>query len=461
MLAKLGKLDKVKNLNYTDYRSLIKKEVKQRLSTAPTTGVFQYVLLAGNSLQWKGDLETMEEQPMLYLHDNSQPLIQSIKKDAAFNLKTYSYGTCRMVQVGNDVQVYICPEKGKLTQPQLLKPIQKVLKKFKPKLFLEIVDDLSTIEPSVIEDGGGIVEGEENGIQAIAKKIGLSLTKYHKAFQQVNEQAKNLAKEDKSRNKILLQRNKLLKHMKHLCTSWADEVQPNTAELSLETNWEKLYAYWSAYFAKQKTTKTERGVNEKELYKKAVKDVERFFEVMDKEDLDINAIEKNLKLLEQHLEQWKKMVDKPVDSFEEELKAFEQIVYNIKNELKEARKKQEEGESYEAAAEALELFMEDMKKYDVTNPSKIEKDIAILEKCLTGWKTVVNTNGKSFYAEDLSIMETAVQRVKKDWEEAQPKLERYALVIKELDVALAANATEEKIMDLLNQAEAIVTAKKI
>lgn len=58
-------------------------------------------------------------------------------------------------------------------------------------------------------------------------------------------------------------------------------------------------------------------------------------------------------------------------------------------------------------------------------------------------------------------METAVQRVKKDWEEAQPKLERYALVIKELDVALAANATEEKIMDLLNQAEAIVTAKKI
>ncbi len=41
-------------------------------------------------------------------------------------LKDYSYGTCRVAQVGPSIYVYLLAAKGKLTDEKLLKPLKKV-----------------------------------------------------------------------------------------------------------------------------------------------------------------------------------------------------------------------------------------------------------------------------------------------------------------------------------------------
>lgn len=386
MLTKLGKLEKVSKLSYADYRALVKKEVNQRMSKTTTTGVFPYVLLAGNSLQWKGDDDSTEEQPMLYLNESSQSLIQSIKNSSEFDLNGYSYGNCKMVQVGTGIQVYLSPEKGKLTQAKLLKPIKKALKKFKPKLFLEVVADLSTVEASVLEVEDTIIgdnENPENNPQIIAQKVGKSLVKYHQTFQKWDKQAKSLAKEDENRTKVLVQRSKILKHLKHLCNNWTEDVQPKAAELDLKDNWVKLYTHWTNFFKKRKEAKagirqdqTARAAEEERIYTKALRDLER--------------------------------------------------------------------------------FAEDMEKGTTVDPMIIENDIAALETHLKQWQDFAK--GKPAYADELRGMEANIQQIQAEWKVEKPKMEAYHQSVQKLEIVLEGNGSEEEIMKLFKETEALANA---
>lgn len=382
MLAKLGKLEKVSKLSYADYRALVKKEVNQRLSTATTTGIFQYVLLAGNSLTWKGDDSSAEEQPMLYLNENSQALIQSIKKSPDFDLNGYSYGSCKMVQIGTEVQVYLSPEKGKLTQAKLLKPIKKAFKKFKPKLFIEVVADLTTVEASVLEVEDTVIgdnENPENNPQVVARKIGQSLIKYHQAFQKVDKQAKSLPKEDENRNKVLVQRSKLLKHLKHLCNNWTEDVQPEAAELNLKDNWVKLYAHWTSFFEKRKAAKdgtsqdqTARAAEEERLYAKSITEYQLFVDsIKAGAKTDPIQIDEEMLSLKENLQQWKGFV-KGKSSLSNELQKMEKDILDLETQWNEERKKMT----------AFHSALQKLKKAKAANASKdiIQKMYNRIEK---------------------------------------------------------------------------------
>jgi len=340
MLAKLGKLEKVRKLKYLDYQGLIKKTVKKELSNTTTTGILQYVLLSGEAFNWNG-AEPNKDQPMLFIDEKYQSLVQSIKQDKEkkFTLEEYSYGTCKMVQIGTEVQVYLCPEKGKLTQPNLLKPIKTILKKAKPKLFLEVVADLETVEVSVLESIGN---PEDN-----AQKIGQSLIKYHQVFQQVDKQVKALPKEDENRNKVLVQRSKILKHIKHLCNNWAEDIAPKAAELELKDNWIKVYTHWATFFEKRKEAKagtsqdkTARAAEEERIYTKALRDLERFADdIKGGLKTDPIIIDNDISALNMHLKEWQNFVKKERSAFPNKLQEIENQISDIEIQWKQEREK--------------------------------------------------------------------------------------------------------------------------
>lgn len=482
MKAKLGKLKQVETTQYNGFKSLLKKSVVAALKKPSDNNIIHYVMVEGTPLNWKCGGQ-VTDKPLLFLDENYNSLVKDVKAEKALDLKKYSYGSCKINQVGTNVTIYLCPEKGKLTQPALLKPLQKIFKGFKPKIYFEVVADLGTVEatpnnPELLEEQeapSSTASSVMPKTAARAKAIGQNLVKYHQLFQAADKKVKALDAQNPTRTKLMVQRNQVLKHIKHLCTSWAEEISPQQDQLELEANWKKLYAYWSAFFAKRQaakmgasTTEDAKKAAEERLYAKAAEDLERFFEDLEKGKIvDPSIIENDIQALETHLKKWQQFA-KENSAFPEELKAMEEVLNNVKGEFKHAQQistmspeelqqVQKEGKHYAAAAEALELFMKDMETFDVTNPSKIEKDIASLEKHLADWKNAIGSNS-SFYAKDLEAMEAALLRVKSDWAEAQPKLGRYTQVIEQLNFALSNNAPEEEIMNLINQAEAIVAA---
>lgn len=368
MKAKLGKLKKIEVTQYTGFRSILKKSVFATLN-APESITLSYVLIAGEHLNWKcGGL--VADKPLLFFDENSNALIKDIKASKELNLKTYSYGTCKMEQVGTDVTIYLCPEKGKLTQPSLLKPISKIVKAFKPKLFFEIVADLESIKPEA--SNTALLEGNEgtgppSNTQTTetpprVQSIGESLLKYHQKFQAIDKKVKSLDKSDPKRNKLLVNRTKVLKHLQHLCAAWTEEISPQQVELNLEANWEKVYTRWSTFFAKRKAAKegtsTDQDaikIEEERLYTKALADMERFFDDLEKgKTVDPSIIENDIQSLETHLAEWKKFA-KGKSAFPAELKEMEKHLASVQNQWK---KEKIRIEAYHKAVQKLDKALE-------------------------------------------------------------------------------------------------------
>jgi hypothetical protein len=350
MKAKLGSLKKIKAVKYDGFKGLLKKSIIATLQDPKANGISSFVLLSGETknLKWKcGDEVT---KPLLYLDSINKPLVAEIKADSTIDLNKYAYGKCKVTRVGNDVTLYLCPEKGKLTQAALLKPLKKAFKTFKPKVFLEVVADLSTIEET-----GGTAEGINPDVEEVKvdiNAIGASLLKYHKGAQGLKKQLKAMAKDDPARQELLIKQSKAQKHLKRLCNSWKTDVidqgllaassgtAPNAAAVptppAINENWEKAYDYWSKFFAKRKAAKAgttndaeAREAEEERIYVNALKDVERFMDNIEKGySINPQVIENDIEDLKNHLQKWTTFT-KGKSAKADELKSMEELLADI------------------------------------------------------------------------------------------------------------------------------------
>ena len=137
MKMKLGTVDKVKGLSYGNYGALLKKELPALSTAVEPVG---YLLLAGANLPWKGGANN-PAQPLFYVGDTIQ-WGKWLKTQKKIGLNDYSYGLCKVSLQGEKADVKLLPEKGKLAKPTAIKPIQKVFKGMKPKIFFEMVEAL-------------------------------------------------------------------------------------------------------------------------------------------------------------------------------------------------------------------------------------------------------------------------------------------------------------------------------
>ncbi|WP_264788108.1 hypothetical protein [Aureispira anguillae] len=330
MKAKLGKLDAVNNTKYGSYQSLFKKKVMEVLKDPKANGTCDYVLVSGEHLSWNGG-STSEEQPLLFLGQKTS-WEKEVKASKTMDLKAYSYGTCKLVKVGSDVQIALCPEKGKLTQDTLLKPLKKVFKSFKPKAYLEVVADLNEVESSTVVDAD---QEDESGLNLL-KSIGADLQKYHLAIEKIKK-AIVAATTEEDKMPLLVKQNQVLKRLKHLCASWATDIVPQAEQLITEKQgktWQKIYQKWSTFFEKRKAAKAgdssdQEGVKaqEENIYTKALKDVELFHANIEKGKwINPSIIETNIENLAEHLNKWKAFVEKNQSTLEKELRALEDVL---------------------------------------------------------------------------------------------------------------------------------------
>lgn len=357
MKAKLGKLDAVKGLKYNGYQALLKKTVKEVLGDASTNGVCDYVLVAGQHLAWGGG-NSEEGQPLLYL-GKKNTWEKDLKASKTMDLKAYSYGTCKVVQVGTDIQISLCPEKGKLTQDNLLKPIKKIFKTFKPKTFFEVVGDLNAVESTSNETGSEKSEGD------LLQTIGADLQKYHVAIEQVKK-AIAAAKNEEEKMPLLVKQNQILKRLKHLCASWKNDIAPEAASLITDKKsetWQKIYQKWNAFFekrqaAKEGNTNDQAAVKaeEERIYTKALGDMEQFSDNMKSQEfVDVSVIETNIKNMEGHLSKWKQFAQEKTH-FPKELNAFEEKVKQLKDKWAKERNR------YVAFSEGRAVIYQKMKE---------------------------------------------------------------------------------------------------
>lgn len=335
MKAKLGDFNKIENIKYDGFKGLLKKSIIHTLSNPETNGLSNFVIVSGETaaLKWKCGDETTK--PLLYIDENSKSLIKEIKANSAIDLKKYAYGQCKVTRVGSDVVIYLCPEKGKLTQAALLKPLKKTFKTFKPKVFLEVVADLHTVEETEGTAAGISEETEE--IKVDPTVLGKSLLKYHQAAQALKKKLKGIAKDNPARQDLLIKQSKAQKHLKRLCNSWKEEIiDTNQSTDKLDTNWIKVYESWSKFFEKRKAAKAGTTndadaiqAEEERIYVKALKDVERFTTNLDKGyTIDPQVIENDIADLETHLQKWQKFTN--VKSVKvDELQAMEELLADI------------------------------------------------------------------------------------------------------------------------------------
>lgn len=371
MKSKLGKLKKIETTDYSSYKGLLKKKIIAELGKSNT--ICNYILIDSMVLNWKGE-EPNEDQPLFYL-GQTMAWKKDIKSSKEMDLKAYSYGQCKLLQVGTTVQVFLCPEKGKLTQATLLKPIKKIFKTFKPKVFFEVVATLDEVDTFMkdkqqskkeIKQDIHVLEDETTVSSAeVLQTIGTDLQKYHVAMTKLNT-AIDKAIDQAAKTPLLVKQNQILKRLKHLCASWTTEIEPQAASLIIDEEhktWQKIYQKWQIFFAKRKVAKGGDSSNqdaikaeEEHIYAKALEDLEQFQNNLEKGDvIDPSVIETNIENLEQHLTQWKAFVKGKKITFPEELKALEELLVEMRSDWKTFKPLME---NYHQKAEALDEALE-------------------------------------------------------------------------------------------------------
>lgn len=341
MKAKLGKLDAVKDNKYSSYQALLKKTILEVIKDSQTNGSQPYVLVSGQHLNWKGSLIS-EEQPLFYLGQKNT-WEKDLKGSKDIDLKGYSYGTCKLEKIGTDIQVSLCPEKGKLTQDTLLKPLKKVFKSFKPKIYMEVVADLNTIDMGQKNSNLDAPTTEKDLVQ----NIGLDLQKYHLAIEKIKQKIAQATSEEEKRP-LLIKQNQILKRLKHLCAAWTTEIAPQASQLIQDKQtetWQKIYQKWQTFFEKRQAAKVGKNNDssalkseEERIYAKVLSDLEQFHDNLEKGNLvDPSVVETNIQNLEDHLNTWKSFTKDKTSAFSKELNLFEEKVNAIKKDWKKER----------------------------------------------------------------------------------------------------------------------------
>ncbi len=327
MENKLKKIDSLSKIDYNGYQKILKSSWEELVGAPEPIG---FALIAGTHLPWKNAKpQELEEQPLLYLGAINKWKTELNGHDT-MTLKDFSYGECKVVAVGKAIHVYLVPAKGKLTDDKLLKPIKKELKKFKPKVFLEVVDDLSAVEDSTQE-----TDGAEQATDDLST-LGRELQKYHTLSNRIKEKVATTSGEEKQA--LQIQYQQVIRRLKHLVGDWADSIAPEAATLIVgkeAETWQKIYQKWQAYFDKRQAAKEGQGdeegnkAEEERLYTKLGKDIELFYSSIEKgELLEVELIETNLENLKEHYKRWSSFVKGKQSQFPDELVAAKELLQN-------------------------------------------------------------------------------------------------------------------------------------
>lgn len=320
MESKIKKIDSIAKLDYAGYQKIVKSSWEELIAETAPSG---FALVEGSPLPWKNaEPKELPEQPLLYIGPINKWKTE-LNGHATMTLKEYSYGACRVVAVGKTIHVYLIPEKGKLTDDKLLKPIKKVLKKFKPKVFLEVVADFAAIE-----DGGHSIS-EEASSDKVLQQLGSELQKHHLMANKLKVAV--AAASGGKKQKLQIKYQQVIRRLKHLVADWKETIVPQASTLIKEEQsqqWQKIYEKWQVYFDKRQAAKegtgdaTDNQLEEERLYTKLLKDIEQFEANIEKEDqLDPTIVETNLDNLKEHYKRWVAFTKDKTIHFPEELKA--------------------------------------------------------------------------------------------------------------------------------------------
>lgn len=319
MENKIKKIDSLAKLDYTGYQKIIKSSWEDLIGAPEPIG---FALVTGDALPWKNAKpQELVEQPLLYMGSTNKWKTE-LNGHSTMTLKDYSYGHCRVVPVGKAIHVYLVPEKGKLTDDKLLKPIKKILKKFKPKVFLEVVTDLSEVEGS----NTIVVEGADN--DTILKKLGSELQKHDLLTTKLKAAMAKASAQKKQ--KLQIQYQQVIRRLKHLVADWKADIVPSNATLIQDKQsqqWQKIYQTWQDYFDKRQAAKEGKGdadgerLEEERLYTKLLQDIEQFEANINKGDkLEPSIVTANLDNLKGHYQRWVTYIKDKNSHFQEEIK---------------------------------------------------------------------------------------------------------------------------------------------
>jgi hypothetical protein len=330
MESKLKKLDSLAKLDYNAYKKLVKDSWEDLVGPEEVG----FALVEGSQLPWKNATSKQkEEQPMLYLG----PISKWKSELSSLNKNNYSYGSSKVVQVGKDIHVYMVPSKGKVTDEKHLKNIKKALKQFKPRVFLEVVSDLSAVEAS----GAEVSIDENTTLEVEFTELGHELQKYHTLTVKIKKAMDGA--EPAERQKLQIKYKQVLNRLKNLCMNWTEDILPRIDELTIEAEgvtWQKIYQKWKAYFDKRQAAKEGtsddvegRKLEEERLYTKTLEDIDQFFTAIEhSDDLDPSVIDVDLMNLKTHLKSWKAFVGNKESNYANELIAVEEQMHELEKE---------------------------------------------------------------------------------------------------------------------------------
>lgn len=356
MERKLRKLEDLAKMDYKAYKRLL----KNHLTDWTKEEKLGFVLVKGDTLMWEEAIaEDKEEQPLLYLGP-IEKWERELKDSEELELEDYAYGQAKVVQVGKEFHIYLEPEKGKITDSIRLKPIDKIFRKFRPKIFLEVVGDLEKIQG--LDSSLNI--SEEDDLTTEMVKLGQQLEKYDTEVQQIRDDFEEATSFEKQ--KLRIQYKQVLNRLKGVYINWKEDILPEAATL-IQGNeaaiWMDIYEEWAAFFEKRQAAKEGKSADknavkeeEERLYAKALEDIDMLFTRVEKSrHLDPSIIETILNNLTTHVENWKAFIANQESSFQEELKEIEEQLESLNKEWKVY---QPHVEKYHLAQEAFEQAQE-------------------------------------------------------------------------------------------------------
>lgn len=250
MKTKLGSVKKLEGLSYNNYEGLLKKTLP---SLDGETEPLDYILIAGEQLDWKEQPKS-EEQPLFYV-GNTKDWVKWIKGSKTITLKDYCYGTCQITLEGDKANVQLLPEKGQLAKPQTLKPLAKVFKRMKPKVFFEVVEGWPEATSQVTAEAGS-----EDASTAAALELAKTFLTQHKQFTALQQQFEKseAAGEGAQVIRLAADRRGLLSSLRQTTGQWKTDVMD--ADLEYSSNpalqqGQKLYDHWDAKLNKRPASK--------------------------------------------------------------------------------------------------------------------------------------------------------------------------------------------------------------
>lgn len=310
MESKTKHPDKLKALDYSKFKKLLRRRL---LEASEAKEEMPYLMLDGSQVQWKGEEEASEDFPLLRLGDLGL-WKQSLR---GLDKKLFSVGTCQVEVQEKGLTLSLQPEKGGMAKGSSLKSVARVFKKGSPKIFIQ-VQKTEGKQPEKAEDVAKEVE-----------QLIVQLATAHKKAQALLEARKKAKGEEAEQLKKQLAQQ--LSLLKSACEDWkplvAERETPLKGIKNLETG-QKLYALWAE---KLNLEDEEEDEIDNPLERDAVKAIDRFFEVLRKqEEINPQRIQQRLVNVELPLSVWRKAAEKEGDDLSR-LEELEQELEELKS----------------------------------------------------------------------------------------------------------------------------------